>query len=210
MAKKHIMHHKKVHVTHKKPRKVNVALIVILFIIAIVAAYVMLQDKAVATVNGEKISAQRVDVLYSSLAPGSTLTKQEIVQRLIDAKLLVQYIEESGYGLSEEEFQRELASRLSQSGVSEEDLKKQLALRGATLDDVKETIVIELFVNKHVIPQISISTADIQAYRISTNSTLTDDEIRKVLFIDQQKQIVAQIIENYRKTSTITVDEAYR
>ncbi len=189
--------------------KILISAIVILLIIGIIA-YVSTRAEAAASVNGEKILTKRVDALYDSLPKDSnSLTKAQILQRLIDTKVLVDYAEKKGYGLTEEEFKVQLQKLLTDNKLTEKELETELALRGATLDDVRDNIIVQNFVNGAVIPQTIITAADIAQYRSKNITPMTDAEITKILSVEKQKLILNQIVESHKTDLKIIIYKNY-
>ncbi len=150
MTKKHIKYaiHRK---TGKKPalkvsRNMIISSIILVLIILAVSYYFIFKEKAAATVNGEKIYERRVDAIYNSLPTGSKIPKSQILQQIIDMKLLAFYIERQGYGLSDATFESELKKLLSSQNEPIDEFKRNIALWGVTMDDYKESMEISIFV----------------------------------------------------------------
>ena len=144
---KHAAHRKlsKSKTTSKSSKNTLIFLIVIIMIVA--AAYYMLsKDNVAATVNGEKIYEKRVDAIYNSLPSGSKIPKAQLLQQIIDMKILADYIEKQGYGLSDAAFNSELNKLLSAQNEPMDQFKKNIALWGVTLEDYKESMEISIFI----------------------------------------------------------------
>jgi hypothetical protein len=182
-------------------------ILVIAFIVVVVAAYFFYstRDVLAAEIDGQKIYAQRVDVIYDTLPKEAKLTKQQILQQLIDTKVLVDYIKKQGYDFTEEEFQNLLNLRLAEGGITMDRLNQELALRGATLEDVKDTMLIEYFVETILVKDIAVTDIDIANYRVAANSTASSREIADILFAEYRRTAVAQIIKTHRQTIDINV-----
>ncbi|MEK6887246.1 MAG: SurA N-terminal domain-containing protein [Nanoarchaeota archaeon] len=144
MKKKHsVKKHARISKSVKKP--IILSVLVILIIIAAVG-YLFFKNDAAATVNGEKIYEKRIDAIYNSLPAGSKISKEQILQQTIDLKILANYVEEQGFGLSDATFESEFRKFLLENGESSEDFEKNLALWGATKDDFKESMEISIFI----------------------------------------------------------------
>lgn len=195
---------------HKVSRKKIPNRLLLQIILAAIAAvfliYIVPSDVTVATVDGEAITKKRVDALFNSLPEGSDLTRNDIIDRLIDTKILVLYIESQGLEMSDEEFQLILDARLTETGTNLEDLQRDLALRGATLEDVRESFMIEKFVEEVVKPQIVLTYDDINEY-INANDVagLTGEDVEIILVINKQKEILEDIITTHAETLEIKI-----
>jgi hypothetical protein len=84
-------------------------------------------SKVVATVNGEKINYDEVYAIQQSLIQqGQQSSGEEVVEQLVNQKLISQEVEKEGISISNEE--------------AESTLKEQLSIQGATLDDYKQQL----------------------------------------------------------------------
>lgn len=209
MTKQH-PHHHKVHHKPKSTKKILFISLAVVLIIISAICYFQYKGTIAASVGGENIYNKRVDALYNSLSNGSTLTKQAILLRLVDTKILVDYINKNGFGMSNEEFEKELKSRLNASGLMLEQLKKELTLAGATLSDVKDTFVIESFVDLQILPKITVNSTDIEKYReINPNLNMNDFDLKKTIYLEKQKQAIARIIASHKKEVGVYVSDKY-
>ena len=201
---------------HKSPLKIrlNKNILISLIIIAIAifgfSYYLSTMSFVAATVNGEKIYEKRIDTIYNSLDGSNKVDKKTILNRLIETKLFVQYIKSKGYYISDTEFQKELSKRLSVSNTTIANLVKELNLRGATLEDVRENMLVELFVNNVITTEIQITEEEISKYRSSNNSALSVDKIRDMLLQEKIKETISQIIQAQYKTANITIGDRYK
>lgn len=192
--------------------KINVKLWASVAVIIIIVSYVVyssLNKDVAATVNGEKITKKRVDALYNSLPKGTNLTKTELLNKLIDTKLLVDYIKKNGYDLSEDVYTTEINNLLKSNSITLDELKKNLDLRGATIQDVRDNILIQNFVLNTISTKISVAPKDIQDYKATINPSLSDADAQKAIYYDKQGQIVTQLINTERTISQIKTYVSY-
>jgi hypothetical protein len=205
-VKKHVKH-KKIEENAIRISKKSFYIIAALIIIAIIYfIYSSSKGDVAATVNGEKIYSKRIDALYNSLPSGSNMTKSQVLQRLIDTKILVDYAKTKGFDISNDAFKKELDNRLVSSGISKNDFDKELSLLGATLEDVKDTFIIESFVNTAILPAINVTNEVILKYRNSApEKNLTDEQIKNILIGAAQKQIIANILASHKNSMDIVL-----
>ena len=191
-------------------KKTTICLLIIAVVIAASWYYFSKKDFAAATVNGEVISEKRLDALYNSLPKESRADKKAILTRLVETKLLAQYIKSKGYYLDDTDFQAELNKRLEASNTTINNLVKELDLRGATLEDVRESIMIEMFVNTVIASTIQITDTEIFNYINLTKSTLTNSAIKSLLLQQKTREVMAQIIQAEYKKATIIISNMYK
>ena len=201
---------KKTSMKIKINKKVIISLITLVIVITASWYYFSAQNLVAATVNGEIISEKRVEALYNSLPKENRADKKAILTRLIETKLLAQYAKDKGYYLSDTDFQKELDKRLEASNSTISGLVKELDLRGATLEDVRESIMIELFVNNIIAQTIQITDTEISSYRASTKSTSTNSTIKSLLLQQKTREVIAQIIQAEYKKATIVIEDKYK
>lgn len=193
---------------HSKKNKLNKKIIISVLIFLILAGiifYAISMKNVAAVVNGEKIYIKRVDALFNSLPKGTNLTKKQILNQIIDTKVLVNYAEKNTYGLTDEKFSELLNKKLNENKLTLDELKSQLSLMGASMQDVKDTFTIENFVNSAILPNIKLTNEDIKNFRSTISTNLTDQQIAQKVFNTKKTQILQQIIEVNRKSSEIVI-----
>ncbi len=189
--------------------KKSLLYIVLLVIVIGVIVYVSSQPKVAATVNGQKIYASHVDALYQGLPAGYSLTKTQILQQLIDNKIILTYAQTRGFVLSDSDFNAILNNELNTTNMTLQDLQQQLAKTGSTLDDVRDSIALDLFVKKYIDPSINITYAQIAKYRATTNSTASDQNVALAILNLYRQQVLSQIISTYEPTMKVIVSKDY-
>jgi hypothetical protein len=190
------------------------AILAVSILVVMVAAISVLQkqskkeDILVATVAGDSIYASRVDAIFNSL-PEKTYSKVRIVAKLVDTKILVDYLEKNGYNLTEEEFNVMLDKKLQREGITLSELQKELKLRAATLEDVRDSFVIERFADDIEINS-TVENTEVTLYRkLNKIQELTDEEIKKLILEGRQQQIFEDIISKHTKDIGYWVNETY-
>ncbi|MBC5825951.1 MAG: peptidylprolyl isomerase [Candidatus Eremiobacteraeota bacterium] len=126
-------------------------------------------DKAVATVNGQKITKGQLDARLEGCAapqcPGGKTTLQQIVQQ----QLVFQYAKDNKIDVTDAEINAEL-DKIKQRFPGDQ-FQQVLKTQGLTLDDAKNVLREQLIVRKAVDKNIHLSDADVKSY-FTKNSAL--------------------------------------
>ena len=71
------------------------------------------KEEIAAVVNGEEITQEELDLAYSSLPQpyASLISKEDLLEQLIDKKLLLQEAKETGITVSEEELAKQMEAK---------------------------------------------------------------------------------------------------
>lgn len=137
-----IMHHKK----SKLNKKTVIFWVIIAILICTVSCYILFKEKVAATVNGEKILEKRVEAVYNSLPSYSKIPKSQILQQIIDMKILAHYAEKQGYGLSDASFEDKFRKMRFSENKTASQFETEFELWGINKDDFKESIELSIFV----------------------------------------------------------------
>ena len=198
--------HKKESKSQFKISKQKILISIIVLVLVISGIYLATKNKVAATVGDEVIYQKSVDAIFKSLPSSSGLTKGQILQRIIDTKVLTHYIEASGFAITDAEFEAELQNELENSGLTKEEFEDTLALSGATLDDFKDSKTIEYYVRTQVDPIIVIDSNQIVKFKQENPAAnLTDAQIKNALFLDARQQLVQAIIKLHKQSMEITI-----
>ena len=207
MKKQHSNSSKKEGKSSFKLSKNTLISIVLLILVALAICYFTTKDKVAATVGDDVIYQKTIDAIYNSLPSNSGLTKDQILQRIIDTKVLLDYIETNGFAISDSEFQVELQKELTNSGLTKEQFEASLAASGATLDDFRDSQTIENYVRTQVDPIIVIHSDQIAKFKQENpTANLTDAEIKTALFKDARQQLIQAIIKLHKQSMKITTN----
>ncbi|HYG57195.1 MAG TPA: SurA N-terminal domain-containing protein, partial [Symbiobacteriaceae bacterium] len=116
-----------------------------------------MEQQAVATVNGEKITK---DDLYKRMV---TEAGSQIVQQLIQEKLVDQEAAKANIEVAPAEIDAEIAKIREQVG-GEQQLQAALAQNNLTMDQLRDIQVMRLKLEKILMPQIPMDDAALKAY----------------------------------------------
>ena len=94
--------------------------------------------------------------------------KKEVLDRLIEKKLIIQYAESVGLKITNEELDLVINNILKNNNISEETLKQELLRDGSSIAEFRENLSNQLIVQKikdrEIMPYVNISDYEINAY----------------------------------------------
>jgi peptidyl-prolyl cis-trans isomerase C len=151
------------------------------------AAQAKQDDKAVVTVNGEKIMEsavneelnKRADVMKQRMGGQEIPEAQKqqmrsrVVDMMVDQALLGQKLKEKGLSVSDEKVMDEIKKIAGQQGQSMEDVEKEIQQWGMTLNDLKSQLRMKLMMD-------TIIEAE------SKDATVSAEDVKK--FYDENPQ----------------------
>ncbi|MDM5282169.1 peptidylprolyl isomerase [Peribacillus frigoritolerans] len=142
-----------------------------ILIIAGIMAFAMISsmDKAIASIDGEKINE---DELYDALVAGYGADTLDL---LITNKLVELEAEKAGIKIKDEEIQKEIDVMVESYG-DEKSLKEQLEASGSSMDALKKDIVVYLQTKKLVEPRITVTDDEISTYFEDNKDTFAQAE----------------------------------
>ncbi|MEA2036626.1 MAG: peptidylprolyl isomerase [Nanoarchaeota archaeon] len=162
----------------RKPRKMKkktikkISAVVVLIVILAVAFYfafkTLTPQKAIATVNGEAITSEELNIKYDQLPDQYKLfvTKEDFLEQMINVKLLLQEAKEQEVVVNEDQIEEEL-DNLRKQVATDEEFEQLLAEGGTTLDELKQQIKEQLTINK-LLDDVVLSNIDISESRIES------------------------------------------
>ena len=151
-------------------------------------------SEVLVTVNGRPITRAELDFQYNLLpAPlKASLTKEMVLEQVINEALVVQASEEKGVRVSQEDVQKRIQGILKSGGVSLADLQKNLAFYNESIEDfeklVKRQIIIESFTKENIkVPEPTEENLRL-IYESRMKDFTTDDQVkvRHVLVSNQR------------------------
>lgn len=148
------------------------AILAIVLIIVLIKPPFGAGDKAVATVNGVKISK---DKLYDSLVEqgGKSTLDNMITQELID-----QAADDAKVTVTEADVDKEIEN-LKKSFGSEDEFNQTLAQYGMTVDSLRQDAEVQVKIRKILEPQVKVTDEDIKAYYDQNKASMsTPEQIR--------------------------------
>jgi foldase protein PrsA len=134
-------------------------------------------EKTVALVNGEKIFQSELDSEYSRLPVQYQLilSKEELLNQLIDRKLLLQEARKAGIKADKSEVDGEINSLKSQF-PSEEEFRKAVASQNFTIEMIRkmvtEQILLNKLLNQSVYAAVNVTAEEVSAYYAKNKDAL--------------------------------------
>lgn len=93
-------------------------------------------ENAVASVNGEEITSDEVNVIQQSLLQqGQEISEEEALEQAINQEILSQEVQQKEITVTNEETESMIESQLAMQNMTLEDYKQQIEMRGASYDD---------------------------------------------------------------------------
>lgn len=129
-------------------------------------------NKILAIVNGEPIFASDVDAQYAQLPPSykNIISKDDLLNQIIDELLLMQKAEKMGINVPEEELDNIINKAIAANNITLSQFEEALSQKNLTLDDVKnfykKQISIVLLLNQTVLGNISVGDDEVEDYYI--------------------------------------------
>jgi parvulin-like peptidyl-prolyl isomerase len=123
-----------------------------------------------AKINNEKITLTELNKAYNSL-PNQyqlTLTKENLLNQLIQAKVLYIKAQENGVVIDDTEVKNMLEIAKVSNGLSDEDFKKYLIEENMTEEELinqyKKQLIISKFLNETFLSKIKVNDSEISTY----------------------------------------------
>jgi len=203
----------------------GIAAVAVLTVLLILGTIGAPGSDVLASVNGEKITAEDVAAVQASyLQSGMNITTQQALEQLITEELLYQEAEGEGYSLTPEEAEQELVTRLASMGKTIEDLKAQLEAGGLSYDEYLQDLPRQLAIDNYVNAEIEISEPTLQEvmefYEAFKESSLQQNpdalipsfeqlqsEIVKLLSQEKQQEAMLLHIEKLKAEADIRIYE---
>ncbi len=136
-----------------------------LFFISVAPCFAETIDKIVARVNDSIITESDVT---KARQKKPTLPREEIIQNLIDGKIIDEQIEKKGGVISATDVTQALANMAKHENTTIDELRIKITNRGISFEDYKEDVKKDLqkqnFLKQAIYPRISISDYDIDKY----------------------------------------------
>ena len=178
------------------------------------------ESNIAAIVNNEPITNAYLDEQYNNLpeAIQARMTKEDLLERLIDAKLLEQEASKQNIEVTDDEVQSEIELIKSQY-ESEEEFNTALSLEDISLADletnIKNNLVIAKFINSTILSKLEVSKEEIKEFYRENKKKfegldLTIDElndiIRQNLLLEKQQLALDTYLSQLRSKAVIQKD----
>jgi peptidyl-prolyl cis-trans isomerase C len=178
----------------KKKFSLNPWWIVLIVVVIAVAAWlitnqVLLKNKGTtttagiaATINGEEITNADLDAEYARIpaAYQQFITKDALLEQMINEKLLMQEAVKKGITVRDEEVLALIDDQLKLTNTTMDDFKQQLAAQNMTIQEIqdyyKKQLVITMLLNQTVLKDLTSSNDEIRAYYDTNIAEFTTPE----------------------------------
>ncbi|MFT4244088.1 MAG: hypothetical protein ACMXYB_01390 [Candidatus Woesearchaeota archaeon] len=150
----------------------------------------------ILNINGEEVLAQDVAVVQMQLQQqGFEINEQQALEQIITNTVLLQAVQEQNFVITNEEAEEELIQLLSTQGFTIDDLKLDLEEQGvsyeATLEDFKERIAVDRFLEQNIdISSVEVTQEEVEEFYAMYSMQMGEQTLP---FEEIELQIVAQI-----------------
>ena len=204
----------------KKAFKGVVPIIIIVGIIAILLfiQYSVQPEKVAATVNGEIITQKQIDTAFARLPEEYkvALTMEQVLERTINTRLLIQEAAKQNITVSEEEINTELDRVRTDNFNSEEEFQKFLSDNGLIMANlrtqIKEQFLINKLIQTAILSKLEVPDERVQSFYEQNQvvfGNLTFDEVKDQIKQTFQADMAASAVNTYiaqlRVQSEITI-----
>lgn len=186
--------------------KIKIFLLLLFFISA--SVYGVVIDKIVATVNGEPVTLSELERIlhpvytrYDQVFEGEELeqyrvrARHELLEQLIENKLILQKAKSEGISLTEAALEEELAEVKDKFG-SMEEFERALKREGLDLkrykNELKDQLIVRAMIEREVAPKAKVRPQEVEAYyKDHQEEFLAPEEvhIQHILVKDSREEI---------------------
>ncbi|MFH2028096.1 MAG: SurA N-terminal domain-containing protein [Nanoarchaeota archaeon] len=198
---------------NSKKKNSSTVAIIIAAIVIIVILYVVIKNTGLismfgvaAVVNGESITVNELDQKYENLPEQYKviITKDILLDQLINSKLLIQESKKQGFEVTEEEIQDEIDSIKDESFESDEEFQQFLNENKISIEYLnKQTydqILINKLLEKEIISKIEVSESKIKSFYGANKELLGNvsyDEVKEQIRESILEDLSTGAIETY-------------
>jgi hypothetical protein len=148
-------------------------------------------------VNGEQITAKDVEIQYKRIPAESkgNVTKDQVLEALVDQKLLLQEAGKKGIEAKDEDVDKYLEQTRTFSGLNETALEQQISKSGYTLDEYKSSVK-DLLTESKLLNQ-ELDLKNVQASDADVNNFIqkNKDEFQNI-FSEGNKTEIESMVKN--------------
>ena len=175
-------------------------------------------NEVAAVVNDETITMEELDTLYDRLPEDSKqfTTKSDVLESLIDERVLLQEAEKRGYTVSEEEVDQTLNRILELNSLTVEQYSGMLESVGSSLEEARnyyrKSLMLNKLLNETVYSRVQVTAIEIRDYYLETvkpvsNATYEEayDLINETLTADQQSELFFEYLDEVKNNSNIII-----
>lgn len=174
----------------------------LLFLMLIFVSYSQAEivERVVARINDEIITLTELEEAYQqlegALPEGERLpSKRELLERMVENRLLLQEAKREGIKVSEGEVQENI-ERVKSTFLSEKAFEMALEQEGIKIEDLKkryeEELMIKKLIDREVKPEVEVTKKEIRDYYEKNKGRFREEErveIRHVLFEDYSQSL---------------------
>ncbi len=159
-------------------------------------------ERVVARINDEIITLTELEKTYRELksaflGEGRLPSKRELLERMIENRLLLQEAKREGIKVSEGEVQENI-ERVKAGFLSEKAFEMALEREGITIEDLekryREELMIKKLIDKEVKPEVEVTKKEIRDYYEKNKRRFRKEErvkMRHILFEDYSQSLKA-------------------
>lgn len=198
---------------HSKKKKYQGTIISVLVVIIVIAVLYFVvsrvgippYEEVVATVNGEKITMQELAQKYESLPEQYKLviTKDLLLEQMINTKLLVQEAQTRGIEVSDEEIDAEIDRIKMQSFNSDYEFQQFLKENNIKLEGLKNQAHEQLMINRLLELEI-LSKIDVSESRVRSFYNKNKELLGNASYDSVKEQVKQSIIEDMSASAVET------
>ncbi len=172
MVKKKSTAKKKVHKNYMPIIAISILMVLAILFVAVRMLLKTPSDRVVAYVNGEPLYYSEIarvrEITNRSGYQTEQLTDSEILDQIINKKLLVQAAKDAGITVTNEDFEKLMDAYYIATGTNSTKLKENLATMGVDFEELKkdmmERMLISEYINKTINSNIKINESELRAY----------------------------------------------
>ena len=176
------------------------------------------EDEVVAVVNGNEILSSEVDLMKQSFArQGQIISNPEVIEQIINQKLVLGVAQEKGFFPSVEDAESEIETQLMQQGMTIEDYKTQIEIQGLSYSKQIEAIRGDIAIHSYL--NAIIANSDIQVteeevlefyefYKEQAGDNVPpfeelESQIIMTLEQERENEVISLVIDKLRKDAVI-------
>ncbi|HLC66357.1 MAG TPA: SurA N-terminal domain-containing protein [Candidatus Nanoarchaeia archaeon] len=167
---------------------------------------------ALATVNGEPLTAADLQAYGARMPEDVRMNKQQLLSQAINEQLLLQQAETQGLTVEPSEVDAVIAALLKQRNLRWEDLQQLLQERQLSIDELREAYRRQLLITKLLAAEIPVQVAETQVaqFYLQYQNMFTEydeatafEQIRAMLAHQQRQKALPAYVAQLRSESTI-------
>lgn len=169
-----------------------------------------LDTSIAARVNGEKITLEDLEELYSSYG-WRGLDRAQVLDAMISERLIYIEAKRQGYAISLEEAERRLAAELAPRDYTIDDLKAELERRGLSYERHLEGLWREIVIKSYLNEAINVTEEEAMAFYDEYLQEHPElqlppfQAVRDEIMLELEQRELTRLIEELRATARIRI-----